>query len=59
MQVNLGSHATDRAKTGTGGRSETDLLHRGRKEPHVWTRILMTRGLRETERNEHHVKFIV
>lgn len=49
LRLNLGSHAADRAKTVIEGRSETDLLHRGRKEQHVRTRILMTHSLKETE----------
>lgn len=50
LRLNFGSHATDSAKTDIGGRSETDLLHRGRKEQHVGTRILMTHSLRERHR---------
>lgn len=31
LRRNFGSHATDAAKTDIGGRSETDLLHRGKE----------------------------
>lgn len=59
-RLNFVSHATDEAKTDIGGRSETDLLHRGEEGAACQDENINDKQPeKDTERDELHVKFIV